>query len=178
MLFVLVLGGLYGGFFTPNEAGAVGAFGALVLGLAKIRRAGLDRVIHLVRGDATRVPLPDACCDAATIGFGIRNVADPVEACREFARVLRPGGRLAVLEFGSPDVPGVRALYGWYFRSVLPRIGGLISRHGDAYAYLPASVAEFPAPEGFIATLRDAGFRRVRRVPLTLGIVSLYVAEK
>jgi demethylmenaquinone methyltransferase/2-methoxy-6-polyprenyl-1,4-benzoquinol methylase len=147
-------------------------------GTAKIRRTGLTRRIHLARGDAVRVPLPNACCDAVTIAFGIRNVMDPLLACREFARVVRPGGRLAVLEFGAPAIPGCRQLYGWYFRAVLPRIGRLISKHGEAYAYLPASVAEFPSPQAFMAILQDAGFSRVRYVPLTFGIVSLYVAER
>jgi demethylmenaquinone methyltransferase/2-methoxy-6-polyprenyl-1,4-benzoquinol methylase len=150
----------------------------LRLGAIKIRRAALTDRIQLARADATRVPLPDASCDAATIAFGIRNVMDPVLACREVARVVRPGGRLAVLEFGAPTIPGCRELYGWYFRVVLPRIGRLISTHGEAYAYLPASVAQFPSPEAFMALLREAGFSRVQFLPLTLGIVSLYVAER
>ena len=124
-----------------------------------------------------RVPLPDRSCDAALVAFGIRNVADPATACREFARVVRLGGRLAVLEFGSPTTPGCRAVYGWYFRSVLPRIGRIVSKHRDAYAYLPASVAQFPSPAAFMQMVRDAGFSRVRCLPLTFGIVSLYIAE-
>jgi demethylmenaquinone methyltransferase/2-methoxy-6-polyprenyl-1,4-benzoquinol methylase len=150
----------------------------LRLGLAKVRAAGLGRRISLVRGDATALPLPDASFDAVTIAFGIRNVVDPRQACREFHRVLRPGGRLAVLEFGLPRLPGVRQLYAWYINRVLPRIGALISRHQDAYAYLPASVAEFPSDEGFAAWLRDAGLSQVRYRPLALGSVYLYTARK
>jgi demethylmenaquinone methyltransferase/2-methoxy-6-polyprenyl-1,4-benzoquinol methylase len=166
---------------TGRAASVIGIdFAAEMLRLAavKIRGAGLADRIRLARGDATRVPLPDACCDAATIAFGIRNVLDPVLACREFARVVRPGGRLAVLEFGAPTIPGCRELYGWYFRVVLPRVGRLISKHGDAYSYLPASVAQFPPPASFMAMLRAAGFSHVRYLPLTLGIVGLYVAER
>ncbi len=89
----------------------------LRLGLVKVRARGLAGRIHLARGDATAMPLPDAAFDAAMVAFGIRNVLDPQGACREFHRVLRPGGRLAVLEFGMPSVPGLRALY----RLVLPQ---------------------------------------------------------
>jgi demethylmenaquinone methyltransferase/2-methoxy-6-polyprenyl-1,4-benzoquinol methylase len=150
----------------------------LGLGLVKVREGGLESRVRLVRGDATRVPLPDAAFDVATVAFGIRNVLDPGQACREFFRVLRPGGRLAVLEFGSPALPGLRAAYLWYFRHVLPRIGRLISRHGDAYSYLPASVAEFPSGEAFSAILRAAGFASVRYQTFTFGVVYLYVATK
>jgi demethylmenaquinone methyltransferase/2-methoxy-6-polyprenyl-1,4-benzoquinol methylase len=150
----------------------------LRLGEVKVRGAGLVGRIHLVRGDATHVPLPDASCDAATIAFGIRNVLDPLLACREFARVVRVGGRLAVLEFGAPTVPGCRELYGWYFRTVLPRIGRLVSKHGEAYSYLPASVEQFPSPPAFMEMLRAAGFPHVRHEALTFGIVSLYVAQR
>ena len=150
----------------------------LRLGWRKVRAAGLDRRIHLVRGDATRVPLPDASCDAATVAFGIRNVIDPARALDEFHRILRPGGRLAVLEFGAPTLPGLRQLYAWYFRAVLPRIGRLISKHGEAYEYLPASVQQFPSGAAFDEMLRRAGFSQVRHDSLTLGVVYLYVARK
>lgn len=134
--------------------------------------------VALVRGDAMLIPLPDSSVDAATIGFGIRNVQQPDRAARELVRVLRPGGRLAILEFGTPRVPGLRAAYLFYFRRVLPLIGRLISRHNDAYSYLPASVAAFHDPDDFIALLRAAGFAEARVVPLTLGIVYLFVAVK
>lgn len=149
----------------------------LRIGLAKVRRAGLASRIHLVRGDAMRVPLPNQSCDAATVAFGIRNVQDPARAYAEFSRVLRPGGRLAMLEFGMPGHPIVRGAYRWYFRRVLPRIGRLISRHSDAYAYLPASVEEFQTPAAVVAMLRHAGFSTARAVPLLFGVVYLYVAD-
>ena len=150
----------------------------LQLGLAKVRAAGLETCVRLARADAMRLPLADASCDVATVAFGIRNVAEPFAACREVSRVLRPGGRFAVLEFGIPTMPVVGPLYRWYFRRVLPVIGGLISRHRDAYAYLPASVNEFPSPPEFARGLMASGFRTVRTVPLAVGAVYLYVAER
>ena len=154
----------------------------LKVGLAKARARvarGFSPAprMFLARGDATNLPVPGGRFDAATIGFGIRNVQQPDAALREIARALRPGGRLAILEFGFPRIPGITALYKWYFRAVLPRVGRAISKHGKAYSYLPASVERFPTPEAFSDEIRKAGFRQVRAVPLTLGIVYLYIAE-
>lgn len=150
----------------------------LRVGLGKLRRRGLERRIALVRGDATSIPVRDGWADAATIGFGIRNVADPDAALRELARTIRSGGKLVILEFGEPVIPGIRTLYNWYFRFVLPRLGKVVSKHGTAYSYLPASVGTFPPPERFAATISSHGFRDVRAVPLTLGIVYLYTATR
>jgi demethylmenaquinone methyltransferase/2-methoxy-6-polyprenyl-1,4-benzoquinol methylase len=149
----------------------------LRLGVAKTRRRRAPAVL-LAQGDATRLPLSDRSADAATIAFGIRNVQQPDAACRELARVLRPGGRLAVLEFGLPASARFRSLYLWYARRVLPVIGRVVSRHDSAYAYLPESVGQFPPPEEFGELLQSCGFPHVEVVPLTLGIVYLYVAQK
>ena len=121
-----------------------------------------------------RLPVADNSVDAVTIAFGIRNVQRPEIACAEVARALRPGGRFAILEFGVPRVPGIKLLYLWYFKHVLPRVGRAISGHGGAYSYLPASVGAFPPPAELVQTLRGAGFADVRGDPLTLGIVYLY----
>jgi demethylmenaquinone methyltransferase/2-methoxy-6-polyprenyl-1,4-benzoquinol methylase len=150
----------------------------LALGLRKVHAAGKTRSIALVRGDAMRLPVGDRVADATTVAFGIRNVQRPEVACEEMARVLRPGGRLAILEFGVPNIPGVSALYLWYFRRILPLIGRMISGHSGAYTYLPASVGTFPPPAEFMTLLRQAGFTDVRAVPLTFGIVYLYTAAK
>lgn len=150
----------------------------LRLGREKLQARGLTRAIRLVRGDATRIPLADRTCDAAMVAFGIRNVAEPEAALAEIARVVRPGGRLAILEFGEPRIPGIRTLYLWYFRYVLPLVGRRVSKHDSAYAYLPASVGQFPPPADFARLIEQRGFANVLAVPLTFGIVYLYTAEK
>lgn len=148
----------------------------LRVGLRKIRAR--RAAIALVRGDATAIPVADGWADGATIAFGIRNVARPEAALGELARVLKAGGRLVILEFGEPRIPGIRTLYNWYFRVVLPRLGRVVSKHQSAYSYLPASVGTFPPPAAFAATISSHGFSSVRAVPLTLGIVYLYVATR
>ena len=145
-------------------------------GAAKLRRRGLDARARLIAGDVEALPLPSASFDAATIGFGIRNVGDPAAALAEVRRVLRPGGRLVVLEFSLP--PGWRgALYRRYFRGILPRIGALVSGDAAAYSYLPASVERFPAPEAFAALMERAGFTAVSWSLLTGGIACLHRGE-
>ncbi|HET7219354.1 MAG TPA: bifunctional demethylmenaquinone methyltransferase/2-methoxy-6-polyprenyl-1,4-benzoquinol methylase UbiE [Vicinamibacterales bacterium] len=150
----------------------------LRLGLGKVRALGLGRAIRLVRGDATRIPIESGSCDAATIAFGIRNVAEPERALAEIARVLKPGGRLAILEFGQPAIPGIRTCYAWYFRYLLPAVGRLVSKHNSAYSYLPSSVGAFPPPDEFVRVIAAKGFKDVTAVSLTFGIVYLYVAVK
>ena len=163
----------------PRAVVGVDFAGAMLeIGRGKVQASGLDRRVRLVRGDACRLPCAPATMDAATIAFGIRNVVDPAQAVREIARVLRPGGRLAILEFGEPRLPVIRGVYLWYFRHVLPRVGRWLSRHGDAYSYLPQSVHAFLGPDALAAVLRDCGFDEVQVDRLALGIVYLYVARK
>jgi demethylmenaquinone methyltransferase/2-methoxy-6-polyprenyl-1,4-benzoquinol methylase len=150
----------------------------LRIGLAKVRKRTIGRPIALIRGDATRIPLSDGSVDVAAIAFGIRNVQHPEIACRELARVVRRGGRLAVLEFGVPRSAGFRRLYTWYSNRVLPAIGKLVSRHASAYDYLPESVSRFPTPEAFGQMLQECGFPHVEIVPLSFGIVYLYAAQR
>jgi demethylmenaquinone methyltransferase/2-methoxy-6-polyprenyl-1,4-benzoquinol methylase len=166
---------------SPPPARVVGVdfSGAMLqVGVGKVRTARLGDRIALVRGDATRIPVADASVDAVTIAFGIRNVENVQAACDEMQRVVRPGGRLAILEFAVPTLPGVRALYLWYFRRVLPLVGRLFSRHQGAYGYLPASVGAFATPAEFVTILRSHGFGDATAVQLTLGIVFLYTARR
>jgi demethylmenaquinone methyltransferase/2-methoxy-6-polyprenyl-1,4-benzoquinol methylase len=165
----------------PGAARVVGvdfAAAMLEVGQKKLRHGHLQDRITLVRGDAARIPVGDSTVDAITISFGIRNVEDTAAACREMRRVLRPGGRVAILEFAIPATPAVRALYLWYFNHVLPRIGRIVSRHNAAYGYLPASVGAFASPTEFVTILRHGGFVDIAAVPLTCGIVFLYTARR
>lgn len=126
-------------------------------------------------GDATRLPIADACCDVVSIAFGIRNVADPAKAMREFFRVLRPGGRVIVLEFSRPTNPVLRWLNDFYCGKIMPHTATWIA--GDksgAYKYLPTSVATFVTREGMTRMMHDAGFRDVTLKPLTFGIAVVY----
>jgi demethylmenaquinone methyltransferase/2-methoxy-6-polyprenyl-1,4-benzoquinol methylase len=166
---------------SPGTASVLGVdFAAAMLRVAqdKLAHLGLTRKIALVRGDATRVPALDGSVDCITVAFGIRNVQDTAAACGEMFRVLAPGGRIAVLEFAIPTLPGVRAAYLWYFKHILPCFGRVISRHNAAYSYLPESVGAFATPDEFVKLLRQAGFTDISAVPLTFGIVYLYTAQK
>ncbi len=180
----LALAATSGGHRAQRVIGIDFSSAMLQIARAKVRRgssagpgAPLPPVVF-VRGDATLIPLEDASIDAATIGFGIRNVEQPAAACREIVRILRPGGRLVILEFSLPRSAAFRRLYMWYFRRMLPLIGRLVSKHPSAYSYLPDSVQAFPSPEEFSQQLREAGFGTVRALPLSFGIVQMFVAVK
>jgi demethylmenaquinone methyltransferase/2-methoxy-6-polyprenyl-1,4-benzoquinol methylase len=150
--------------------------GMLVRGARKLRERRLDARGGLVGGDAERLPLRDAWFDGALVAFGIRNVSDNPRALREARRVLKPGGRLVVLEFSMPRGLLGR-VYRFYFRRVLPLVGRVVSGDNSAYTYLPASVAVFPEPAEFGALLVQAGFKDVRWRALTGGIAHLYRGE-
>jgi len=144
----------------------------LVRGLRKLERRGMAS-----RSDAERLPLRGALFDGALVSFGIRNIGDRERALHELIRVLRPGGRLVVLEFGLPRGL-LGTLYRFYFGRLVPWIGGVISGDPGAYSYLPASVAVFPTPEAFGALMEKAGFVAVSWRPLTGGIANLHRGDK
>lgn len=141
------------------------------------RRSGEPQPTYAV-GDATALEFPDASFDIVSIAFGIRNVGDPARAFAEFRRVLRPGGRLAVLEFATPRNPFVRFGHDLWTRRIMPWTASLIA--GDrsgAYHYLPRSVATFLDPDALADAMRHAGFDSPRRRPLTFGTCVAHVAE-
>lgn len=131
-----------------------------------------------VEGDALRLPFADEAFDAVTIAFGLRNLSSVEAGLKEMRRVLKRGGRLAVLEFSDPVVPGFRALFQFYFQRVLPVIGGIISGSRGAYTYLPASVARFPGQRQLAAMMRAAGYDEVAYENFTGGIAALHTARR
>jgi demethylmenaquinone methyltransferase/2-methoxy-6-polyprenyl-1,4-benzoquinol methylase len=133
--------------------------------------------IRFQLGDALNLPLPDASFDAATIAFGLRNLADRARGLAEIRRVLRPRGRLFVLEFSQPR-RGFRPLYLFYLRRILPVLAGWVTGDRAAYVYLNESIEQFPGREALADELRAAGFSDVTARPLTLGIVALHEAVR
>lgn len=133
---------------------------------------------RFLQGDAQNLPLPDDCCDVVSIAFGIRNVADSNRAYREFRRILRPGGRVVVLEFSKPTNKLIRWGYDLYFNHVLTRLAGLVARdRTGAYRYLASSVETFKPRQQMIAELEAAGFENVTATPLTFGVAVIYVGN-
>jgi demethylmenaquinone methyltransferase/2-methoxy-6-polyprenyl-1,4-benzoquinol methylase len=163
----------------PDRVVGVDFAGAMLrVAHTKLERAGLSRRVALVRGDATCLPIVAASVDAVTIAFGIRNIERGEQACAEMRRVLKPGGRLAMLEFAVPTAPVWRQWYGWYLKHVLPAVGRLVSHHPGAYGYLPASIDAFASPAEVVKILRQAGFVDVSTIRLTFGSVCLYMARR
>jgi demethylmenaquinone methyltransferase/2-methoxy-6-polyprenyl-1,4-benzoquinol methylase len=156
--------------------------GARVIGFdlsAGMLREARERRIAcvLVRGDALCLPLADACCDAVVSGFALRNFADVAIALAEAARVLKPDGRLALLEVDTPGSRFLRCGHRLYFHHVVPLLGRLLS-DGDAYSYLPASVAYLPAERALREMLEAAGFRSIEKRRLSGGVAQLVTARR
>ncbi|MFP4167334.1 MAG: ubiquinone/menaquinone biosynthesis methyltransferase [Desulfonatronovibrionaceae bacterium] len=128
--------------------------------------------------DAVAVPMPDQCVDCATIAFGIRNIRPRQSAYAEILRVLKPGGRLCILEFGSGKNRVWKGVYNFYLHRILPVVGRVFSGDPGAYSYLARTISEFPGAESLAVEIRKAGFDRVFYYPLCSGIVYIHVAEK
>lgn len=147
------------------------------LGREKVAASPFADRIEMLVAPCEELPFPDDTFDSVTIAFGIRNVVDRRVGLVEMRRVLKPGGRLIILEFSTPRSALFRRIYYFYFRTVLPMIGGLFSRY-NAYRYLPDSVLEFPSIGEFSRMISETGFRNVRVRELTFGIASIYCGEK
>jgi demethylmenaquinone methyltransferase/2-methoxy-6-polyprenyl-1,4-benzoquinol methylase len=148
----------------------------LTIATEKSAKGGLG--IPFVEADGMNLSFADGSFDAVTIAFGLRNFSNWADGLRELHRVLKPGGRLAVLEFSSPVVPGFRQLFNFYFSHVLPRIGGAVSGSRGAYEYLPDSVSRFPDQKGLAAMMEDIGFSDVGYINLTGGIAAVHLGTR
>jgi demethylmenaquinone methyltransferase/2-methoxy-6-polyprenyl-1,4-benzoquinol methylase len=152
--------------------------GMLEVGRRKLQEKGLNNRIQLELGDSENLPFADDEFDAVTASFGVRNFENLEKGLTEMRRVLRPGGKLVVLEFSKPTAFPLKQAYNFYFRQILPVFGKLISKDNSAYTYLPESVQAFPDGPEFLAILRKVGFTSPAWQPLTFGISSIYTAQK
>lgn len=150
--------------------------GMMKIGREKIKAAGLDAV--MVQGDCEALPYGNGTFHRISVGFGVRNFEHLDIGLQEMHRVLKPAGKLVILELSVPANPVIRWCYKLYFLKILPAIGGWISGDRGAYEYLPASVLRFPAPAKFIGMMQQAGFRNVQHRSLTFGICRMYIGIK
>ena len=149
-----------------------------MLTVAQSKPSGGTTPIPYVEGDALRLPFADNSFDAVTIAFGLRNLASVADGLAELFRIIKPGGRLAVLEFSAPVVPGFGKLFNFYFSHILPRIGGAVSGSRGAYEYLPDSVSKFPDQKRLVTMMDSTGFGAVKFRNLTGGIAALHIGTK
>jgi demethylmenaquinone methyltransferase/2-methoxy-6-polyprenyl-1,4-benzoquinol methylase len=164
---------------APNGAQIVGSdFAPEMLVRARSKAAAFGFAVDFIEADALRLPFADASFDLVSCAFGFRNLANYERGLGEILRVLKPGATAAILEFAEPPGRVFGALYRFYFRKVLPRLGGVISGNASAYSYLPRSVSKFPHPEELNSQLERAGFVEVRFERWTGGIVTLHTAHK
>ncbi|OGR03069.1 MAG: SAM-dependent methyltransferase [Deltaproteobacteria bacterium RIFOXYD12_FULL_50_9] len=147
-------------------------------GLAKLPNDNRRARILPVCGDGEELPAGENIFWGITVAFGVRNLSRTEKGLREMWRGLRPGGKLLILEFSRPTNPVVKPLYHFYLNRVLPRVAGLVSGDKEAYEYLASSIAEFYEPETLLTMMRQAGFSKAFRRPLTFGIVTIYVGIK
>jgi demethylmenaquinone methyltransferase/2-methoxy-6-polyprenyl-1,4-benzoquinol methylase len=152
--------------------------GMLDIGRKKIERLGLEKKIELINGDSESINLPDASYDAVTVAFGVRNFENLEKGMEEMMRVLKPNGKLVVLEFSKPKQMGFKSLYNLYMEVIAPGVGKLISKNKDAYQYLNKSVQKFPEGKDFLAIMNKAGFKNTYSKELTLGICSIYCGTR
>ena len=150
----------------------------LEIGRKKIAKAHLENSIELINGDSEAILFDDNSFDAVTVAFGVRNFENLEKGLSEIKRVLRPGGKLIVLECTKPSLPVLKQLYNFYMKFVTPKIGKIIAKNNEAYQYLNDSVLRFPEKESFIHILNQSDYRNAFYKTLTLGICTIYCAEK
>jgi demethylmenaquinone methyltransferase/2-methoxy-6-polyprenyl-1,4-benzoquinol methylase len=150
----------------------------LDIGRHKIMAKGYQGIIRLEQADSEQLPYDDARFDAITVAFGVRNFEHLEEGLKEMYRVLRPGGKVVILEFSQPDRFPVKQFYNFYSYKVMPKIGQMLSKERSAYEYLPASVSAFPHGKNFLSILTKTGFKDTKSIPLTFGIASIYTGIK
>ena len=152
--------------------------GMLELGRKKLLKEGLEKQIELQTGDSEAINFPDASFDAVTVAFGVRNFAHLEKGLSEIYRVLKPGGKLVVLEFSKPKIIGIQQFYNLYMGIVAPGMGKIFSKNRDAYQYLHNSVQKFPEGKAFTDILNQTGFKENTCKRLSLGICSIYTGIK
>jgi demethylmenaquinone methyltransferase/2-methoxy-6-polyprenyl-1,4-benzoquinol methylase len=150
----------------------------LEVGKVKIEDKNLSARIEMIVGDSEALPYDDHHFDAVLCAYGVRNFQDLPKGLNEMCRVMRTGGRLAILEFSQPKTFPVKQVFSLYFKYIMPLFGKMVSKHSTAYNYLPESVMAFPEGQDFCNILTQCGFKNVQSRPLTFGITSLYTAEK
>ncbi|KKK99307.1 hypothetical protein LCGC14_2634070 [marine sediment metagenome] len=148
------------------------------IGRQKVEGLGLSASVELMEGNALDLTFQDASFDVATIAFGIRNIRERLHALEEMRRVVVPGGQVMVLELVFACPGPLRLLHGLYLNHIMPAMARMFSSNPDAYVYLARSIMEFPAPEEFMALMRDAGLKDVRFIPLTFGVAGLFVGRR
>lgn len=152
--------------------------GMLEIGRKKIAKLRLQNTIELLNGDSETINFENDSFDAVTVAFGVRNFQNLEKGIAEIFRVLRPGGKLVVLEFSKPKLPLVKSFYNLYMKVVTPNMGKLFSKNRSAYQYLDESIRKFPEGQNFIKILDDTGYTNTQCKPLSLGICSIYCGEK
>lgn len=152
--------------------------GMLEIGKQKMKKKGVDHIIDMQMGDSEKLLFDDNTFDAAIVAFGVRNFENLSKGLSDMCRVLKTGGKVVVIEFSRPKHFPMKQLYNFYFKSILPIIGKLISKDQSAYTYLPESVEAFPDGQDFLNILTEVGFKNVECIPLTFGISSIYIGQK
>jgi len=152
--------------------------GMLEIGREKIARLKLEGRVELVGGDSEAICFPDNHFDAVTVAFGVRNFENLEKGLQEMLRVMKPGGRLVVLEFSHPKTPGIRQIYDLYLRLIAPGVGRMLSSSREAYQYLNDSVRAFPEGDEFVRILDKIGYKNTGLNRLSLGICSIYIGKK